>query len=213
MAPLLFPALATASWVEVDLDALARRDFPDGDNPLNDAVICTTWVCELAKGLGVDFTLGGFMEDRSHLWRGHYHDPAVMRHLGVDYNVPEGTEVVAPVACMVERVLREKGVWGGWGGFVVLRLHEPVAEGAFLMLGHLDHVALPEPGRVLAAGDVLARVGGPAENGGWYPHLHAQLVTDRAWTQHDGRMEEMDGYGLNWVERDPLVINPRHVCG
>lgn len=57
------------------------------------------------------------MEPRDHLWRGHYHNPALMRHTAVDYNVPAGTMVAAPADGTVLRVVRDTSD-GGWGGCV-----------------------------------------------------------------------------------------------
>ena len=46
------------------------------------------------------------------------------------------------------------------------------------LYGHLDHATLGhlEPGRRVAAGDVLGWLGGADVNGGWPPHLHLQVI-------------------------------------
>ena len=73
-APWIFPALAGRRWVGANLDAIARIDFPatDHGNPLNDPWFCDHWVGEVATRLGADHSWGGWLEDRAHLWRGHY---------------------------------------------------------------------------------------------------------------------------------------------
>ena len=99
--PILFPALAHARWAYVNLAPEAKAD-PAGatasPNPLNDPAFCAAWVDGVARRRGIDFTYGGYMEPRDHLWRGHYHNPDLMRHTAVDNNVPAGTRVGAPAA-------------------------------------------------------------------------------------------------------------------
>jgi len=46
---------------------------------------------------------------------------------------------------------------------------------------------LEKPGSRVGAGQLLGNVGGPTNNGNWFPHLHAQIVR--------GRFATVDGYG------------------
>ncbi len=50
----------------------------------------------------------------------------------------------------------------------------------FTLYGHLSPAAIAglRPGQIIAAGQQFATLGTPAENGGWPPHLHLQVITD-----------------------------------
>lgn len=186
----LFPPLADRKWGSLDLDTLARIDFPGsgrsfGDNPLNDAEVCRRWVERLHEREGVEFSFGGFLEDRSHLWRGHYQEASGrFTHLGVDYNVPAGTEVFAPCPLVVHEVRADPDQDGGWGGRVISR--RP-GSGLFVIFAHLEHDPLPPEGEELATGARVGAVGRPEVNGGWFPHLHVQCVRGEL-------PEDLDGY-------------------
>ena len=100
-------------------------------------------------------------------------------HLGVDLSCPPGTPVLALWDGVVERV-DDDAVEGGFGPVVTLR-HEPAGAPAFYTLsGHLSRASVAgiAPGQRVAGGDVIGAVGEPAENGGWPPHLHFQVMTD-----------------------------------
>jgi len=97
-------------------------------------------------------------------------------HLGVDVFVPAGTPVHAPYdGTVVDVAIRADRL--DYGGVLVLA-HE-TAEGAvfYTLYGHLAHDVVDRVGvgQRVTAGDVVAAVGAPAENGGWPAHLHLQL--------------------------------------
>lgn len=169
----LFPTLK-GRWGCLDLNREAKEGFPaelHPQNPLLDPVACDNWVRGTHIYHGLDYSWGGYMEDRSHLWRGHYHDPGEMVHLGIDYNVPAGTPVAAPAYCKVAYVQRDPDQNGGWGGRVILE-----HRGRYLILAHLAHAGLPMQGQTLGPGHRVGTVGEISENGGWFPHLHAQAM-------------------------------------
>lgn len=195
LLPKNFPGLKGARWVKVDLNQLAKDEFVGQlDNRLNDPHYCDKWVKMVALKRNADFTYGGYMEDRSFLWRGHYHNPTCMRHLGVDYNVPAGTIVAVPQACKVVHVVTDTS-YGGWGGCVFFELKRPYRGAPYFLYGHLAHSGLPKVGQWFAAGEAVARVGVPKENGVWFPHLHVQCF-DQAWFgRYSPKLDDMDGYG------------------
>ena len=190
---LLFPGLSGKTWADVSLDAFARADFPDGDNPLLDPQKCDAWVNELARKQSVDFTYGGYMEDRGHLWRGHYLPPGPQAHLGVDYNVPAGTKVSLIADGKIVHIARD-GSYGGWGGLLVFKLDNPPLPGAdYLYYGHLKWEDIVTKGQNLKAGDLVGHIGEPHQNGVWFPHLHVQLVSEKQMRKY-ANPELVDGY-------------------
>lgn len=105
-------------------------------------------------------------------------DPRVV-HLGVDVFVEPGMMVHAPIAGVVYDAGESKSALG-FGPTVVLR-HE-IDDGTpfFTLYGHLDPecLSLCPPGRPMAPGAQLGRIGTSDVNAGWTPHLHFQVLTD-----------------------------------
>jgi 4-aminobutyrate aminotransferase-like enzyme/Ser/Thr protein kinase RdoA (MazF antagonist) len=95
-------------------------------------------------------------------------------HLGLDVFAPAGTALYAPFPGSVVFAGYEDGAQG-YGGKVILRHDTP--EGAlFTLWGHVAAECTSlRPGQKIAAGQAFVRLGTPAENGGWAPHLHLQL--------------------------------------
>jgi len=201
------PTLARRRWTPVDLDALAREAYGGASpSPLNDPLACARFVEGAAAALGADHTYGGYLERRDALWAGHYHDPAAMRHLGIDLNAPAGTPVAAAADCRVAAIVRDLDQAGGWGGLVLFELDAPYRGVRHLLYAHLAHDGLPEVGARLALGDRVGRIGTAAENGGWYPHLHLQCLSE-AWVGA-GFPSGLDGYGPNAIEDRPDMPDP-----
>jgi 4-aminobutyrate aminotransferase-like enzyme/Ser/Thr protein kinase RdoA (MazF antagonist) len=99
-------------------------------------------------------------------------------HLGLDIFAPAGTEMFTPLAATVvaATINPEPQDYGG----LILLEHEPEPGLRFWTLwGHLDHASIRERriGERLDAGSFVARLGDYAENGGWAPHVHLQLIT------------------------------------
>lgn len=176
--------LPGAKWGILDLNELAFAMVPPTlPNPLLDAQKCAAWVRGLHTAHRIDYSYGGYWEDRKVLWRGHYHSPGKAIHLGVDYNVPEDTKVFCPSDATVVDSRRDADKNGGWGGRVILRNHA----GLYLVIAHLDPKNLPLVDEHLREGSLIGKVGKWTVNGGWFPHLHIQAMrTFRT---------DFDGYG------------------
>ena len=208
--PILFPALEGMRWFYSNLaaEALADPAIASAEpNPLNDPVFCQNWVEADARAKGADFTFGGYMEPRDHLWRGHYHDPALMRHTAVDYNVPAGTVVAVPADARVIHVVRDTS-YGGWGGCIFFKLVMPYKGADYFLMAHLAHSGLPAVGEDFARGSPVARIGEPHENGVWFPHLHLQCFDQVIFDRYHPALDGMDGYGPNVDLTNPHMPDP-----
>ncbi|MBX9602479.1 MAG: aminotransferase class III-fold pyridoxal phosphate-dependent enzyme [Bryobacteraceae bacterium] len=99
-------------------------------------------------------------------------------HLGVDLTVGAGAEVCAPLAGVVHAFEDASGALD-YGPVVVLK-HDAGGDPLFTLYGHLSRDSLQglRIGQELAQGQAFARVGTKAENGGWWPHVHFQLILD-----------------------------------
>ncbi len=100
-------------------------------------------------------------------------------HMGVDLFVPAGTALHAPLDGVVD-LLGDNAAPLDYGPVVVLRHETTCGTTFFSLYGHLSRGTLGAlaVGDRVAAGEAFATVGTEAENGGWPPHLHLQLLTD-----------------------------------
>lgn len=126
--------------------------------------------------------VGRYLEDRAVYTSDIYATPdgrGRTVHLGVDLFLPPGRPIHAPLDGWVE-LSGDNRAPLDYGPVVILR-HETADGTSFLTLyGHLARGDLPglDPGRRVAAGEAFARIGTEAENGGWAPHVHVQVLTD-----------------------------------
>ncbi|MBL8134305.1 MAG: aminotransferase class III-fold pyridoxal phosphate-dependent enzyme [Anaerolineae bacterium] len=107
-------------------------------------------------------------------------------HLGMDFFVPAGTGVHAPLDGVVH-ALADNAEPQDYGPLILLR--HATGEGVpfYTLYGHLDRSPLTTltPGMAVKAGQRLAAVGAPPGNGDWTPHLHFQVITDLLDLEND----------------------------
>lgn len=100
-------------------------------------------------------------------------------HLGLDLWAPAGTPVRAPLAGRVHS-LRDNEGERNYGPTIILE-HQPGENLVFYTLyGHLSRSSLEglQEGDHIAAGQQIATIGPPPENGNWPPHLHFQVMLE-----------------------------------
>lgn len=193
----------------INFSAIAAQDFPPPlPNPLLDAHFCTQWENQQQAKQGVELLYGGYLEDRSALWRGHYHHPQHMRHLGLDIYARTGEPVAAPCTGTVVLSRADPDQNGGWGGQVHIQLNQPYLGAAYLIFGHLAHHNLPQVGQIVQENEIFSQLGSISENGGWSPHLHLQLYNDAIASEYEGRLDHIDGYGPTHLTQRPDMPNP-----
>lgn len=101
-------------------------------------------------------------------------------HLGIDVGAAPGTPVFAPIEGTVHS-LRDNNAPGDYGPTVVLEHAATDSRPAFWTLyGHLSRPSLERlaVGQLIHPGDTLGWLGEVAENGGWWPHVHVQVICD-----------------------------------
>ena len=116
-------------------------------------------------------------------------------HLGIDLQVGAGSAIHAPLDGVVEAMANNRAALD-YGPVVILRHRSDALMDAakdagvtgfasdrgefFTLYGHLTAETLGRlrVGQEIARGEKFAEVGTIAENGGWAPHLHFQIIND-----------------------------------
>lgn len=199
----LFPVLKQKPWKLVNLneafvknkEKLNMRDVYDQNRLL-----------EQLTEEGKYYTYGGFGEERVELWSGFERSVEKMVHLGVDFNnIPEHEPVCAIASGKVIHVMIDDSPFNGWGGRIMIQDDKYV-----YLYGHLfaDAANLPEVDDDITKGGLIGYVGPSEMNGGWFPHLHLQIMTHNYVKKFEKDLCVLDGYDfegkLDGVI-DPLV--------
>ena len=125
--------------------------------------------------------LGRYLEDRA-----FYREPQFFRgdearsvHLGIDVFEDAGAPVHAPYAGKVHS-LAYNAKRLDYGATIILEHAMEDGLSFFTLYGHLSRESLAAlaPGDRVSQGEAFCRLGDPAENGGWVPHLHFQVILD-----------------------------------
>lgn len=161
-------------------------------NPLLDPMICEQFVAWVHDRHGATWSYGGYLEDRTQLWKDSYLDPAGSAiHAAIDVNVPAGTAVRAGVIGKIVLADSDAPLVGGWGSHVVV---EPPDFPYVFLFGHLG----PNPltvGEETSSDTIIGQIGASPDNGVWFAHLHFQaILRDRFYDRYDGSTKTMDGY-------------------
>ncbi len=164
--------------------------------------------------------LGAYLEDRrvydSEAFVAELPGERRTLHLGVDVFLPAGTPVLAPLDGIVHDA-RFRPAHRDWGGVVVLAHRTDDGVPFFTLYGHLDRASAEAlvPGAPVPRGATVGHLGPPAENGGWAPHLHLQLLTTDlglgADTRGVGTLAERDVWESTAPDPNLLLGLPRGV--
>jgi len=157
----------------------------------DDADAYWAWLSERLAAEGARFAIGTYGEDRDVYKGEQFRTPASperrSRHLGVDLFIEPGTPLHAPLAGRVLSVADNAAVFD-YGPTVILE-HEAGEGGPrfFTLYGHLSRKTLTQvrPGMTVQAGEPIGSIGAADVNGGWAPHLHFQIITDRLGLEGD----------------------------
>ena len=190
---LVASAKSRASIVDVDLGTAPSLVFDLGvgslllgaDPAVSETPALTETVFGAMKRAGVRVGIGRYNEARP-LYRsprfGSVDNPVEERrtiHLGIDLFVEPGAILRAPLDGVVH-LLANNRTPQDYGPLVILRHEAHDGEEFFTLYGHLTTETLEglRVGQPIERAQEFARVGTPAENGGWVPHVHFQIILD-----------------------------------
>jgi 4-aminobutyrate aminotransferase-like enzyme/Ser/Thr protein kinase RdoA (MazF antagonist) len=186
-------AKSASSILDVDLrtapslvfDLSVGSTFLGADPAAAETATLTEGLFGEMKRAGASVGIGRYDEARplynSPLFGGGDNPTAERRtiHLGMDLFVAPSTRLRAPLDGVVHMVANNS-VPLDYGPVVILRHETDEGSEFFTLYGHLTTQTLDglQVGQRVARGEEFARVGTSAENGGWVPHLHFQIILD-----------------------------------
>jgi len=137
---------------------------------------------ETMADAGTGFAFGRYAEPRDLYDNEHFADGDSENrtvHMGIDLFCVAGTPVSAPLDGTVE-LLANNARRLDYGPMVVLCHESGFDEPFFTLYGHLGMEVLDSlrVGQTVNAGQQIATIGSPPQNGDWPPHLHFQLILD-----------------------------------
>jgi 4-aminobutyrate aminotransferase-like enzyme/Ser/Thr protein kinase RdoA (MazF antagonist) len=180
-APVLGVDLRTAGHVTLDLGV--GSPLVNGDNSENTEPKLTDRITRAIVEGGGKIGIGRYGEARlvylAPLFVTGAGPNAERRtvHLGIDLFAPAGTPVHAPLEGVVHAFANNNTPLD-YGGVVVLTHTTDRGITFQTLYGHLapESLAGLAVGQRVERGARIAALGTPAENGGWTPHLHVQLI-------------------------------------
>ncbi len=209
---MIFPNLKnkTFGYLNLNLEAQTwykEKDLKDTGNEsvLIDPKKCQQFIDDTHEKYNLDFSYGGWMEDRSFIWKGGYLEKdKKFNHLGIYINVPSGTEICADFKAEVVKTDDDYPLDGGWGPHVILKhLSKPI----YILYAHLEEKNLCKIGDILESNTIFAKVGHAPINGNWFPHVHIQTISPDYYDylEKNNGWENFDGYGfLNNIKSDSI---------
>ncbi len=158
-------------WGKLDLEKESKKTK---NVNFSDPVECEKWLKSVHKKKKIDFSYGGFLENRENLWKNHYNSKKqIFIHEGMDFNVPVNTEVFLFEEGEVVEIIREPKLNGGWGNAAVFWMPKT---GRYVIFAHMKKKLFVKKKKFYKKGQRIGFVGSHCENGNYFPHLHIQIM-------------------------------------
>ncbi len=188
-----------------------------GQKDIIDPEKCAQLLEKIQKDLGIYWSYGGWLENRSMLLGDSYLKATKSWiHLGIDINLPVNTPIRATLNGTVYMADSDYPEEGGWGNFVILQ-HNLNGTVFYSISGHLSNKKVVTKGQKILRGETIGYVGNTTENGFWFPHVHFQLISKEEMRRQENPFT-LDGYGqekdITYLRKnypDPLVILPMKI--
>jgi 4-aminobutyrate aminotransferase-like enzyme len=182
-APIIDDDLLKQPPLVLDLSAgslLLGDDFEGRDT---DAVAVKLF--EQMQSAGAAVGIGRYNEARLMYTAGQFKVPADELpesrtiHLGLDLYMPVETGIYAPLDGRVHSFKNNSDLLD-YGPTIILEHQTEDGDAFYTLYGHLSPESLKglQVDMPVSKGQLIAHIGDTAENGGWPPHLHFQIITD-----------------------------------
>ena len=135
------------------------------------------------KNSGMKWGIGKYLEERRNILRGSINiiNEKRIYHLGLDIIVPFNSVLFCPLDVYVYRLDKKKEK-GNYGGYLIIK-HQTKNQTFYSLYGHLKTPHKIQLGQKILAGQELARTGKETDSGGWFCHLHLQIITQKAMNE------------------------------
>ncbi len=135
------------------------------------------------KNSGKKWGIGEYLEERKNILRGSINiiNEKRIYHLGLDIIVPYNSVVFCPLDGYVHKLGKENQK-GNYGGYLILK-HQVNNHTFYSLYGHLKTPHKVQLGEKILAGQELALIGKESDSGGWFCHLHLQIITQKAFNK------------------------------
>ncbi len=135
------------------------------------------------KHSGKKWGIGKYLEERKNILRESINiiNEKRIYHLGLDIIVPYNSVVFCPLDGYVHKLGKETQK-GNYGGYLILK-HKIKNEIFYSLYGHLKTPHKVQLGQKILAGQELALIGKESDSGGWFCHLHLQVLTQKAMNE------------------------------
>ncbi len=204
---------------------LCRMDFTAANKDINPDLLLNTagfseYINVTLQQHLCTYGIGGYNEHRTIYSRSNVFDAGSSGeeprrlHLGIDIWGQAGTPVFAPLGGTVHS-FAFNDQFGDYGATIIL-LHQLEGEVFHTLYGHLSIADLAhiQQGKYIGPGERVGHFGSPAENGGWPPHLHIQVINDmhNHWGDYPGvcRYSEREYYLHNCPDPDFILQMMRY---
>ena len=135
------------------------------------------------KNSGKKWGIGKYLEERKNILKGSINiiNEKRIYHLGLDIIVPYNSVVFCPLDGYVHKLGKENQK-GNYGGYLILK-HQVNNHTFYSLYGHLKTPHKVQLGEKILAGQELALIGKESDSGGWFCHLHLQIITQKAMNE------------------------------
>ena len=132
------------------------------------------------KNSGMKWGIGKYLEERRNILRGSINiiNEKRIYHLGLDIIVPFNSVLFCPLDGYVYRLDKEIEK-GNYGGYLIIK-HQTKNQTFYSLYGHLKTPHKVKLGDKVCSGQKLGRIGKESDSGGWFCHLHLQVITQKA---------------------------------
>jgi 4-aminobutyrate aminotransferase-like enzyme/Ser/Thr protein kinase RdoA (MazF antagonist) len=176
----LFPSVNRTEVFPIDLSVSSK--WIGHLKEINDLELFGCKIDQLQRQHPDKIIAGGYLEPRSlyttsaYEKKGNSGFESRTIHLGIDYWLPKGTAIHAPLDGEVVIAVNDSGE-KEYGGLVVLS-HSTGSFDFYSLYGHLSVASATrhQAGDLIEKGKHIGDLGDYTENGNWSPHLHFQII-------------------------------------
>lgn len=206
---LIDPAYALEDYFSIDLSI--DNSFWD-KNDVSDLAVFEQYLENERAKTGKFIAHGGYLEQRALYRKSARFQEGVVRdtHMGIDLWAPAGTSVHAIMDGTIHSFANNDDA-GNYGPTLILQ-HIINGSTFYSLYGHLavNDMKNWEVGFRFRESEIIATLGKPEENGGYYPHLHFQIMTTMMDYKGDfpgvAAQQELEDYKNMILDPNPFIF-------